>query len=112
MVIAITCSKLLLKEKLKMFYSVCTGYVNQGTKTFAKKPKFGKLLREIYLSFRTTKIKETTLTLTVILSRMKQFFNFFSVTNIRQKSCRVSVPLKIYNSLCKSKRKQELSAAY
>ena len=30
---------------------------------------------------------------------MKQLFNFFSVTNIQQKSCRVSVPVMIYNSL-------------
>ena len=30
---------------------------------------------------------------------MKQLFNFFSVTNIRQKSCRIFVPGKIYNSL-------------
>ena len=30
---------------------------------------------------------------------MKQLFNFFGVTNTRQKCCRVSVPVKIYNSL-------------
>ena len=35
-----------------------------------------------------------------ILSRMKQLFNFFSVTNIRQKSWRVSIPVKIYNKGC------------
>ena len=53
-----------------------------------------------YLAFRTTKVKDKTNTKNYsILSRMKQLFNFFSVTNIRQKSCRVSVPATIYNSL-------------
>ena len=54
-----------------------------------------------YLAFRTTKDNDKKLTPKVfsILSRMKQLFKFFSVTDIRHKSCRVFVPGKIYNSL-------------
>ena len=54
-----------------------------------------------YLAFRTTKVKDIKLTPSSysILSRIKELFKFFSVTNIRGKSCRVSIPVKIYNSL-------------
>ena len=55
-----------------------------------------------YLALRTTKVEDRKLTLAVtyfILSRIKQLFKYFKITNIREKSCRVSVPVKEYNSL-------------
>ena len=50
-----------------------------------------------YLAFKITKVKDTKLTPSSysILSRIKELFKFFSVTNIRGKSCRVSVPVRI-----------------
>ena len=50
-----------------------------------------------------TIIKDTHLTLIGIPSRVEanNSLNFFAITNIREKNCRVSVPVHIYNSLVK-----------
>ena len=53
-----------------------------------------------YLAFKTTKVR-LTLSSYSILSKIKRLLKFFGVTNIRRKSCQVSIPVKIYNSLDK-----------
>ena len=51
-------------------------------------------------AFRTTIIEDTHLTLAVILFKVEanNFLSFFAITNTREKSCQVSVPL-VYNSM-------------
>ena len=52
------------------------------------------------LAFKTTVKEDTHLTLIGILPKVEAN-NFFAITNIREKICRVSVPVHIYNSLIK-----------
>ena len=49
----------------------------------------------VNLAFKTTKVKDTKLTPAVIPFYVGQnnSLNFFAITNIREKSCRVSVPV-------------------
>ena len=53
------------------------------------------------LAFKTTIIEDAHLTLIGILSKVEanNSLFFFVITNIREKICRVSVPVHIYNSL-------------
>ena len=52
-----------------------------------------------YLRFRTTNTSNHP----ILSMKKNNSVNFFSVTNIREKSCRVSVPVKIYNSVVAAK---------
>ena len=53
------------------------------------------------LTFITTIIEDTHLTLEGIPFKVEanNSSNFFAITNIREKNCRVSVPVHIFNSL-------------
>ena len=52
------------------------------------------------LAFKTIIIEDTHLTLIGILSKVEANNSlFFAITNIREKICRVSIPVHIYNSL-------------
>ena len=53
-------------------------------------------INRVNLAFRTTIIEDTHLTLAVIPFKVEanNFFNFFAVTSIQEKNCRVSVPVQ------------------
>ena len=58
--------------------------------------------------FRTTIIEDTHLTLAAIPFKVEANNSLicFAITNIREKTCRVSVPVHIYNSLVCSRNYQ------
>ena len=57
-------------------------------------------INRVSLAFRTTIIEDAHLTPAVIPFKVEATtLYFFAITNIREKSCRVSVPVHIYNSL-------------
>ena len=63
-----------------------------GTETFAKEPKFARLLRE--LKFFSYVCNRKFVVFWVLLSRVKNLFKKMAVTDIREKFCRVfSVPV-------------------
>ena len=60
-------------------------------------------INRVNLAFRTIIIEDTHLTLAVIPFKIvaNDSLIFFTISNIREKSCQVSVPVHIYNSLSK-----------